>query len=359
MLVSTMGQLGGVQAMNAWLADSLAGHYETAIYSRGEAKPSAFELKTTRFTDERDENWGLKFKLLTAFGLAKLGFLRKSIYKREADKIATKIEQFQADQVILSANEILFLPLLKAKFPALKFIAWLHSSAERYMTKVFFGLKADFLAGIRQADELVCLTDEDVSYFKLTNPRCRRIFNPNRLEHEQVSALKEPIIAWTGRLSYQVKGLDYLIELAKDLPEPWKIAVAGPGDASIFKDLPENKLLYRGALSGEELVQHYKEASIFLMTSRLEGFGLVLAEAMSFGLPAIAFEQTGSRAILDDGKYGRLIAQGDLEAMKASLQQLINNAEERKKLSQLSIERSQAFLPKVILEAWKELIEST
>lgn len=66
------------------------------------------------------------------------------------------------------------------------------------------------------------------------------------------------------------------------------------------------------------------------MTSRWEGFGLVLTEAMSFGLPIIAFENSGSNEVLDNGKYGIVVEQGNVEEFSRELNRMISDYDLRK-----------------------------
>ena len=92
------------------------------------------------------------------------------------------------------------------------------------------------------------------------------------------------------------------------------------------------------------------------MTSRFEGFGLVLVEAMSFGLPIVAFEQSGSRYVLDDGNNGILVKNGDVEEMVKQLTRLINDFEERKRYQEKSLERLQNFTLDRISEEWEKIL---
>lgn len=92
------------------------------------------------------------------------------------------------------------------------------------------------------------------------------------------------------------------------------------------------------------------------MTSRWEGMPLVLAEAMSFGLPIVAFEQSGSSEVLDDGKYGILVENGNVEAMITELLKLVENPELRKIYQRKSLERVQNFKVEILQKQWQNII---
>lgn len=74
------------------------------------------------------------------------------------------------------------------------------------------------------------------------------------------------------------------------------------------------------------------------MTSRWEGMPLVLAEAMSFGLPIIAYEQSGSDEVLEHGDYGILVSNGNIDSMVENLSLLMASLDLRKISSQVITE---------------------
>lgn len=115
-------------------------------------------------------------------------------------------------------------------------------------------------------------------------------------------------------------------------------------------------MILLGALNGKELNNHYLNSSIYIMTSRWEGMPLVLAEAMSFGLPIIAFSQTGSNEVLANGKYGVLVENGNVSELTNQLIMLINDVEKRKQYQKLSLERVEDFQLKNIITKWNEVL---
>ncbi len=92
------------------------------------------------------------------------------------------------------------------------------------------------------------------------------------------------------------------------------------------------------------------------MTSRWEGFPLVLAEAMSFGLPVIAFKQSGSTEVLEGGRDGILIENGDIEQIVNALLELIVNKEKRIEYQKKSLERVKDFNLNSIVAQWENII---
>ena len=197
------------------------------------------------------------------------------------------------------------------------------------------------------------------------NPHSQVIYNPVVLAEHEVSSLSEPIVSFTTRLNIQIKGLDYLMEIANQIKEGWSIRVAGQGrseQVDEFKRLLEangdpNKINFVGELVGDDLANHYLNSSIFISTSRTEALPLVLIEAMSFGLPIISFDHNGAKEILANGKFGKLVPIGDVNGMATAINELASSPEEMKKLQQLSLQRYADFKMPVVIKKWQDLLD--
>jgi glycosyltransferase involved in cell wall biosynthesis len=174
--------------------------------------------------------------------------------------------------------------------------------------------------------------------------------------------LDSKTIAFTGRLEIEQKGLDYLIAVAKGLPEGWKIAVAGSGnDAKEFTELIRvnnlsGKIILKGALFGSDLLRHYLDSSIFILPSRWEGFPLVSVEAMSLGLPVVAFDIPALREVTENGQYGVLAKSGNVQSLVEQISKLTMNREMREKYARLGIARSAFFSVPAITAVWERLL---
>jgi glycosyltransferase involved in cell wall biosynthesis len=98
---------------------------------------------------------------------------------------------------------------------------------------------------------------------------------------------------------------------------------------------------------------------MLLLTSKFEPFGLVLPEAMSCGLPVVAFDcPYGPADIITDGEDGFLIKNRDVRAFADRVCQLIENPQLRKEMGQHAIASSQRYSANRIMPQWKQLFES-
>ncbi|MGU5659486.1 glycosyltransferase family 4 protein [Aeromonas veronii] len=100
----------------------------------------------------------------------------------------------------------------------------------------------------------------------------------------------------------------------------------------------------------------YTRASIFALTSSSEGFGMVLLEALSFGLPVISFDcPAGPRDIIEDGKDGFLIKNDNVALYESKLRELMLNESYRQSMSESNFIKGQTWNDSEILDKWREL----
>ena len=99
-----------------------------------------------------------------------------------------------------------------------------------------------------------------------------------------------------------------------------------------------------------------QNSSVFVLPSRYEGFGLVLIEAMTNGLPCISFDcPYGPSDIINDGEDGFLIPNGNIQAMADKICYLIENEEERKEMGREAHQSAMRYAPENIMPMWEKL----
>lgn len=195
--------------------------------------------------------------------------------------------------------------------------------------------------------------------------------NPLYLPLEEKNTIKkEKIILAAGRIdAWYYKGFDLLLRawgnLAKEYPT-WKLQIAGNFNnkdsmAVLNKIISENEISSQVEFLGfrENLLENYKKSSIFVLSSRYEGFGLVLIEAMSQGCACIACDYKGrQREIIRNEMEGMLCSTNNVEEITLALKKLLDDDEYRISLQQNAIKRAKFYSVSNIILLWEKYIES-
>lgn len=288
-----------------------------------------------------------------------------SLYKEQVKDLLLHLSETEYDLIILCQGVLTsFIPDIKKEIPNLKVIAWQHNEFEIYTKKYYHRFLDQYIKGLEMSNYIVCLTERDNNQFSLINSNSRNIYNPLTIENTELnlSKLENKNIIFVGNLAIEQKGLDILIEIAKKINPETKIFIAGDGkDREKFELLIadnnlQTKIILKGSLNDHKLIQHYLSGSIFISTSRWEGFGLVLTEAMSFGLPIISFKTNGPIEILENGNYGILIDKYNIEEFASEINSLLDSDKKLLTYQQKSLLRVKDFKKENILNEWKQLI---
>ena len=181
----------------------------------------------------------------------------------------------------------------------------------------------------------------------------------------QSHCLVHRVIA-VGRLDYQ-KGFDRLIEawsIVKNDSEysDWRLDIFGQGE---WKEMLERMIREKGLIEcahinqpTNEIGEEYSHSSLIVMTSHFEGFGMVLVEAMLHGVPAIAFDcKCGPKDIIDDGKNGLLVPEGDVPALAEAMKRLMSDESLRRKMGTEALRIKEKYSEEAVMGRWIRLFE--
>jgi glycosyltransferase involved in cell wall biosynthesis len=215
-------------------------------------------------------------------------------------------------------------------------------------------------------DALVVLTDADLAaYGDLFGDRMRvqRIPNAVPAAAGDPAPLAAPTVLAAGRLRRQ-KGFDRLIRafarVAGQHPE-WRLRICGRGRErqALERLVEEHGLSGVVELTGpvRDLAREMESASLFVLSSRFEGFPMVLLEAMSHGLPVVSFDcPTGPREVVESGVNGLLVPDGDERALGDAIVRMIGDAELRQRCGHGSLATSASYTPDQIGPRWAALV---
>ena len=210
------------------------------------------------------------------------------------------------------------------------------------------------------ADTLVVLTDYDKEKYRFIK-NIVRIHNPLVLEHRHKDIKREKIILAVGRL-HKVKGFDLLLEsFARLNQDGWHLVILGEGSEREYLESLVNELKISDKVQMPGLVKDvelfYKKASIFVLSSRAEGFPGTLCEAMGYGCAVVAYDcLTGPRDIIRHGVDGFLVEAENIEALTASMQLLVNKDSEVSLLGKNATNIVTRLHIETITKEWMEII---
>lgn len=215
----------------------------------------------------------------------------------------------------------------------------------------------------KKADVVVSLTKNDANNWRKAK-RVEVIPNFSIMPISKLSNGDIKRIIAVGRLEWQ-KGFDRLIniwELAASKHSDWKLDIFGEGsqELNLRNDIKEANISNISIHPfTKEISQEYAESSIFVVTSRYEGFSLVLLEALRHGVPCITFDcPYGPSDLVDNEKCGYVIENGNIGLFAEKLNYLMDHPEKRKQFSIAAINKARSYHVDTIMNQWKSLFES-
>jgi glycosyltransferase involved in cell wall biosynthesis len=213
----------------------------------------------------------------------------------------------------------------------------------------------------RNLDMIVTLTEGDAEDWKRYCKNTCVIPNIVHLNSTGVySDCQSKEVIFAGRFETQ-KNIGALLdvwELVQKVHPDWTLNVYGNGELKPYyeKEVRNRKLNIHINPAVSDIFEKYKESSMLIMTSMYEPFGLVLVEAMSCGLPVIAFDcPYGPADIITDGVDGFIIENGNTDAFADAVCTLIKNPELRKKMGKSGIVSSNRYKAETIMPQWIQL----
>ena len=216
---------------------------------------------------------------------------------------------------------------------------------------------------LSKADRIVALTHGDAEQWRKINPNVSVIANIVTMNDTDVySNCEAKRVIFVGRMDSQ-KGYQYLDAIWRIVEKrhpDWRLDIYGEGADQLENRnlIPQGRHVYPHPQT-LDILEKYKESSILILTSIYEPFGLVMPEAMSCGIPVVAFDcPYGPSEIISDGKDGFLVDCYDVEAFANRLCMLIENEALRKQMGQYAAQSSLRFKKEVIMPQWNNLFKS-
>lgn len=309
------------------------------------------------YADDNDKN---VFKKI-------VGYLRrKRLHKR---RLSALLQKEKADIVVsLYPSESSFIPDIKDGSKKVLELHFCKFFRLQYGRSRLLGLidkwrtKQDERL-VRKFDKFVVLTHEDKEYWGIL-PNIEVIPNAAMNMSGHFSDVTFHRVIAVGRLDYQ-KGFDRLIQAWELIQkngrfDDWTLDIFGQGE---WHDMLQRMIMDRNLGNMVHINQptnnignEYAHSSLIVMTSNYEGFGMVLVEAMACGVPAVAFDcKCGPKDIIQDGKNGLLVSNGDIQGLADAMMTLMGNEALRKRMGEEARKVISTYSEETVMSQWIRL----
>lgn len=211
---------------------------------------------------------------------------------------------------------------------------------------------------------VVTLTKQDVSFWQKYISHIEVIPNMLTITPKKVTDYGAKRVISAGRYMTE-KGFDRLINtwnLINKHFDDWHLFIFGNGDKEQYQHMVNQYQLNDTVHlmpATKDIAEEFSKSSIYVMTSRYEGFGLVLAEAMSCGLPCVSFNcPYGPREIISDGEDGLLVEDGNITDLSQKIESLMSDVKQRESMGTKAIKNITRYNPEIIMNKWINLFQS-
>ena len=379
-LVDSIFSIGGVQRVTAVIAKALASDYDVTIVTFDKPSDkdcSLYNLKEAninyRFFQFPQSNYlkrkcskiysALYRKILPQTNLTSELYSHSSFLSEEREALIKELKSDNYNVIVgVHASLAVRLAACKSQLRNIKLIGWIHNSYQ-----ALFGKNTTYCIGpelikyymhqLGKLDHTIVLCQYDAKKYHLPTDV---IYNPLTLISGDVSQGTSKKFLAVGRFSRKHKGFDLLIQafhLFAEKNKEWTLDIVGEGvEEELYKKLiTEYGLKNRITIHPftNYIQSYYSNAQVYVLSSRWEGFGLVLVEAMAHGLPIVSSNLPTSQEIMGD--FGLYFENGNVEELAQRLEEATHLNWERKSKEALDI--AKRFNLDAIVEQWKQIIE--
>lgn len=220
-----------------------------------------------------------------------------------------------------------------------------------------------------KADKLIILTEKDKRLLGDKFPRKEVVYNPLTYPIVKHNGERRKTVLCVGRIdSWDVKGFDRIIKiwsnLAKKFPD-WMLQIAGSGttqkEMEVLQMVKSAGIEKSVELLGQisDMMTLYSHTSIFALPSRIEGFPMVLLEAMSQGCVCCAFELEGAVSEMMNLTSGAIVKDGDIDMFEKELEKLMLQYPHYSDLQESGYRDAERFTSERFYNQWDKILKNT
>ena len=235
-----------------------------------------------------------------------------------------------------------------------------HNNNNKYIRKLSYKYN-----NINYLFALTKTLESDYEKFLKYNRETKIVLMPNMIKSKfnKITNLKENNLIFVGRM-HECKKVDDLVKIFSKLNiTNSKLFIIGDGEEfnnvkELIKELNlEDKIYLLGFLDQNEISNYLMKSKLFCMTSLTEGLPMVLLEAMSHGVPCIAYDtKSGVKDIIDNNENGFIIYNRNEEEYINKINMLINNKKMLKNMSENALKKAKSFSEKEIVKSWTNIL---
>lgn len=294
-----------------------------------------------------------------------------SYVKSYASGLKKVIAEVQPDVILVCDDGLkaFFLPLLLGKKTPIVYERHVSKQIENrknsgFVKQLATKFKLQLMTILaKRFDKFIVLTHQNKSEWKGKNIQV--IPNPLSFYPNESSVVTNKKVIAVGKQSHQ-KGFDRLLRSWKIVHEKhpdWTLDVYGKKDPSMQLEAQARELKIENSAQFHDpeknITSKYLESSIYLLSSRFEGFGMVLIEAMACGVPCVSFDcPFGPSDIIQHNEDGIIVENNNEIVFADAICTLIENDELRRKMGTLAKQNVKRFLPEQIMPQWDKLFKS-
>lgn len=230
---------------------------------------------------------------------------------------------------------------------------WQHSTYDGYFNQSgrgFYGQDCLYAFALRRCKVNFVLTEQSKEVYELHTGHSAIVL-PNSIVNMGTRGYAENCVLYCGRLDPGSKGADYIPRIAEALAVrgfagEFLVVGDGPYLPSLEEWLEDARLPFKMELKGfvTDAERYYEQATVLISPSRWEGFGLSILEAMSHGVPCVAFENDGPCSLIDDPVDGLIVPNGDVESLAERTMEILGDERLRRSMGDAAVEAARGYL---------------
>ena len=382
-IISSLSTCGGEERVVTLIANELSAYHDITIYTyesrRAEGgRRNDYYLSDQIRVEEVDSASESFFqhgiKLLYHFtgmtpGRLSQRLLKHTFYPPEhLQEWAERINREKFDLLIaVSGAQTILLGYIRDRISA-KCIGWEHSSYEGYFDRKtgYYRNRTEVYRKCASRIEQIVVLNQDIAdkYAARLGVKAMVIPNPKSFSSKEKADVTGKCFVTCGRVERE-KGYDDLIEAFAEFHKKnkeWELLIIGGGsmEEKLRGLIEERGLQDKAVITGyiHEVKENLLKGSVFMMTSRWEGFPMTITEALEMGLPVIAYDIPAMQPLVTDGIEGRIVPAFQREKLVAAMEELASDMDLRRRMSANALAKADTLKPETVVKQWLALIEA-